>query len=466
MKGNSLVSRIAYNSVYFLLCLLLAALLLVVPGDFVRQVLFSPSNQYINLIVTAIVFVLTVLIVLFVYFIRLYVTRTVLASIPKTWIPIEKGDVNKKVRKMIAIGLGRSAAIAWEAHPKIIAPAPSSSSNTATEEPATDSHPKEQRTSLSLFRSKPPATVEEQMGISLPPLRPVWGEIEHDGWGSPGSPDLRNLQYSTVLSELPNLIEAKAVSQAPPDLDSAVDPPLLDASAVALLRRAPHVTMRGYIAHLTNLGVLPASEEALVRSFIDSYERARFSARLLSNTDFRRLMHLFAELLRAMRPLDSVSAGVSLYGSEAGSGSVFGFGAGFKDGDGDGYEESEGHIDDDAPRDTTPTTPARSVSASTAPSVGGSSTRSRPSLSVHNESTRSWRRYRTAPTTPRSKRNLSHSPSSNSGNSFAQTRRPYPVDGSSQASSASLGSASQGSVIRLATLEDHGDLPYVLRVRD
>ncbi|KAL7623710.1 hypothetical protein AAE478_005262 [Parahypoxylon ruwenzoriense] len=447
MTNTNLAFRIAYTSIYILLCLLLAALVLVVPGDFVRQVLLS-SNQYINLIVTAIVFVLTVLIVLFIYALRLYVTRTVLASIPKTWIPIEKGDATKEVRKMIATNLGRSAAIAWEARPKVIAPPTREPSLADVTEKtmAAEGDVKEQRRSLQLFRPKPPATVEQQMGISLPPLRPVWGEVEHDGWGSPGSPDLANLQYSTVLSELPNLIEAKAVSQAPLDPDSATNPPTLDAEAVALLQRAPNMAVRDYAFHLVGIGVLPSSQVAF--EFLDSYERARFSTRPLSNANFRQLMHLFADLLRTMRPLDPAAH----------------YQPGYSD---DAYSESDGHIDDDAPRDTTPTTPARSGSSSL--SLSGSSIRSRtrrPNLPTRKSSTKTWHQYQTAPNTPKSRvgsMGISHSPSTSSSNSFAQTRRPYLA---SQTSTSSLRSVSQASVIRLATREDRGDLPYVLRIGD
>ncbi|KAI1214309.1 uncharacterized protein F4807DRAFT_121310 [Annulohypoxylon truncatum] len=439
---SNLVFRIVYNSIYFLLCCLLAALLLVVPGDFVRQVLVA-SKQYINLIVLAIVFVITGLIILFVYSLRLYVTRTVLASIPKTWIPTEKGDCPKEVRKMIATDLSRSAAIAWGAYPKVIAPATRAPSlGGKAEEVLTEGNVKEERKSLQLFRSKPPTTVEEKMGILLPSLRPVWGEVEHDGWGSPDSPDLANLQYSNVVAELPNLIEAKAVTQAPPDPESAAIPPTLDADAVALLRRSPNMTMRDYVTHLISVGVLPSSRDAF--SFVDSYERARFSTRPLSNAQFRQLMHLFAELLRSIRPLDT--------------GSIY-------HGTDDAYSESDGHIDDDAPN-TTPTTPARSNSSSLS-LRSGSSIRSRarkPNLAARNSSSHTWNQYRTAPTTPRSKaggKGLSHTSSTNSGSSFAQARLMYSA---SHTSSSSLRSASQTSVIRLATREDRGDLPYVLRV--
>ncbi|KAI0882666.1 uncharacterized protein GGS22DRAFT_47639 [Annulohypoxylon maeteangense] len=440
--NNNLVFRITYTSIFFLLCLVLIALLLVVPGDFIRQVLFT-SKRYINLIVLAIVVVITLLIILFIYALRLYVTRTVLASIPKTWIPTEKGDAPKEVRKMIATDLSRSAAIAWGAYPKVITPptrAPSPGDK--AEEAMAEGNMKDERKSLQLFRSKPPTTVEEKMGILLPSLRPVWGEVEHDGWGSPNSPDLPNLQYSNVISELPNLIEAKAVTQAPPDPDSIAIPPTLDADAVALLRRSSCMTMRDYVTHLMNVGVLPSSQDAF--SFIDNYERARFSTRPLSNAHFRHLMHLFAELLRSIRPLDT---GSIYHGTE------------------DAYSESDGHIDDDAPH-TTPTTPARSNSTSIS-LRSGSSTRSRalrPNLGGRNSSSHTWNQYRTAPTTPRSKaggKGLSHTSSTNSGSSFAQTRRIYAA---SHTSSSSLRSASQTSIIRLATREDRSDLPYVLRI--
>ncbi|KAI8956449.1 hypothetical protein F5Y11DRAFT_353784 [Daldinia sp. FL1419] len=444
-NANNLVTRIVYASIYLLLCLLLAALFLVVPGDFIRQDIFY-SNQYINLIVLAIVSVLTVLIVLFIYILRLYVTRTVLASIPKTWIPIEKGDVPKEVRKVIVTDLGRSAAIALGAHPKVIAPVIRATSleDVAEEVVIPDGNSKKSRLSFQFFKPKSPATAEEQLGISFPTLYPVWGEIEHDGWGSPSSPDLANLQYSTILSELPNLIEAKAVSQAPVDPTSAMNPPMFDADAVSVLQRRSNMTMRDYVTHLISIGVLSSSQEAF--EFLDSYERARFSTRPMSNAHFRQLMHLFAELLRAMQPLDTAS----LYEPHSPD---------------DAYSESYGHIDDDAPRDTNPTTPARSGSVSF--SISGSSTRSRArrlTLPDHNSSTHTWNQYRTAPTTPRSKiggRRTSQSTTSSSGRSFTQTRRHYP---SSQASNASFRSASQSSVIRLATREDRGDLPYVLRI--
>ncbi|KAI0008941.1 sucrase/ferredoxin domain-containing protein [Xylariaceae sp. FL0662B] len=464
MTTIALVFRILYTSAYVLLCLLLAALLLVTPGDIIHQIVLYTS-QYLNLVIIAIVYVLTVLVVLFIYAIRLYITRTVLGSIPKNWIPIEKGDVTKEVRRMVVTSLSRSAAIAWEARPKVISPEPP---QTLVEDPAEETvtngrESREPRRSLQLFKSKPPATVEDEMGIALPPVRPVWGEIEHNGWGSPASTDLPNLQYSTVLSELPNLIEAKAVSHAHPDPDSTMAQPTLDGDAIVLLQRASNMTMRDYVLHLITLGVLPSSPQT--SEFIDAYERARFSTRPMSNAHFRHLMHLFAELLREMQPLEPAN----LYVDNESE---------YPDPDDTTYSfDSSGHIDDDAPEDTnTPTTYARSISSTSAPSFDGSSTRSRarPSRPARNSSSHTWHQYRTAPTTPKSKvsiagggRPISHSSSANSMNTFAQTRRPY-YPSSSASASASLrsGSSTKGSIIRLATREDGGDLPYVLRLAD
>ncbi|KAI1297818.1 hypothetical protein F5Y03DRAFT_369031 [Xylaria venustula] len=451
MPNTRLVSRIAYNTVYGFLCLVLTLLLLLVPGDFIQQALTS-THQVINLIVIAIVYVITFLIVLFVYFLRLYVTRTVVASIPKPWMPTEKGDVKKEVHDVIATSQSQSAAIAWEARPRVITPphtpevaVDADGRSVAGAEDATNAQPKGHRRPLRPFRSQSIGTGEgdTMAGISLPLLRPVWGEIEHHGWSSPASPDLPNLQYATVLAELPNLIEAKAVAQAPMDSDSVPAAPTLDAEAVILLQRAPDMTMRSYIAHLTSLGVLPASQNLV--HFLDLYERARFSSRPMSNSTFRNLMHLFAELLRAMQPLNPSI----LYDNDNSS---LGF---------------DGHIDDDAPLDSNPTTRTSSPSIRRTRSIHSfdSSPNSvhAPRLGAQN-SVVTQGQYRTAPTTPRSRAGAtlaSRSPSSASSvSSFAQSRRPYPT---SQASSVSLGS---GSVIRLATTSDSGSLPYVLRLTD
>ncbi|KAI0505308.1 hypothetical protein F5B22DRAFT_628156 [Xylaria bambusicola] len=468
MSSTRLVSRIAYNSVYGFLCLILTLLLLIVPGDFVEQAL-TTTHQLINLIVIAIVYVITILIVLFIYFLRLYVTRTVLASIPKPFVPIEPGDVNKEVYTMVAKSQSQSAAIAWESRPRVITPTgplesvaavPGAGDGKATGnavgvEGIDDLHHKESRRSLHLSSSKPSiaGTHGTLSGILLSPLRPVWGEVEHYGWGSPASPDLPNLQYATVMAELPNLIEAKAVAQAPTDPDSVPNAPRLDPEAVILLQRAPNMTMRSYITHLTSLDVLHGSQDIV--NFLDLYERVRFCGHPMSNATFRNLMHLFAELLRAIQPLHPRF----LYSNNNGT-----------DNDDDGSSLAfDGHIDDDAPEGSIATT--RTPSPSLRRGMHGFDRNSisphTPRLGARNSSAATRGQYRTAPTTPRSRATgtfASRSPSSasSSASSFTQSRRPYPASQSSSSGSIRSGA----SVIRLAMASDTGDLPYVLRLVD
>ncbi|KAK7947748.1 Defect at low temperature protein 1 [Apiospora aurea] len=450
--------RIFYNSVYFLFHLILLALLVAVPGDIIRQA-YLYTFQYANIIIISGVYLLSVIIVLFVYFLRLYITRTVLAGIPRSTIPIKKGDVKKQVRQMIAKDLGRSAAIAWEARPKVTGPNanPHTLGIVAEEDNEYEQQhlPDEKIGDEKLRRSpfswptlKKSPTVESKMGIALPPTKPVWGEIEHNGWGSPNSPDLPNLQYSTVLSELPNLIEAKAVSQAPVDRNASPDQPAFDPEAVSMLQRAPHMGLRDYVLHLTSLGVIPSATSRTVSDFLDAYERGRFSPRPMSNAAFRDLMHLFAEVLRTMQPLDPSTLNV------------------MNDSDRDHdladmnsmYTDSRSNIDDDAPRESSPTTPEggsiHSLASSSSLSLRTPASRvlsKRPAMLQRTPSgVSSWRhqQYGTAPSTPMSRtpgprtpgtgrtvgvggrlhRTISaqsSSTNSNSGSNFAQTRPVY-----------------------------------------
>ncbi|RYP50759.1 hypothetical protein DL769_010907 [Monosporascus sp. CRB-8-3] len=571
MTAARLLGRITYTSIYVFLCFVLALLLLVVPADIVRQVL-RHTFQQANVLVLSIVYVFTLLVVTFVYVLRLYTTRAVLASIsvPRPRIPVfEKGDgvkVNADVRAVIRAGLSRSAAIAWAAKPKVIpreaeaeAEAEAGGLETVVESDhaageisggdelrrnGAEDHDDNRKTSclrlFSRFRSnkkkqEKTTTAEDQMGIALPPVRPVWGHIEHDGWESPDSPDLPNLQYSTVLAELPNLIEAKAVSLAPPlDAESALvsnNPPqtqALDPEAVMLLQRALSMSMRDYVGHLTGLGVLPSDDDnpehqqQVVSEFLDVYERARFSTRPMSRAHFRNLMHLFAEVLRAMRrphpsvlyghgfedEADDDATGRSYY-NDYDCASANSVSLSLSQSESDGQ-----HIDDDAPRDGTPTTPAHSIASGSlirldsrsSSNSAHSQRRRRPPSHPHslqpphnshrnsiysysyrdrNSSANTGHRYRTAPTTPMSRRQLGGRTSEESSeglDAFARRPgRPYYAAGSPPSSSASLGSRrcsgasggsgsqSQGSVvIRLARPEDRDarGLPYVLRVGD
>ncbi|KAK7921694.1 sucrase/ferredoxin domain-containing protein [Apiospora marii] len=173
------------------------------------------------------------------------------------------------------------------------------------------------------------------------------------------------------------------------------------------------------------------------------------------------------------------------------------------------YTDSHSNIDDDAPRESSPTTPEggsihsmASSSSVRTPVSRVTSPRAlpkqkRPVMVARNSSGASRGQYGTAPSTPMSSRagggsrsiitpgiiggrlrGLSRSSSTHSGNSFAQTRPPYSPStfggGGGRSGSASDGSSlrrsasqnSENSVIRLSRREDGVDLPYVLRIGD
>ncbi|KAL4945372.1 hypothetical protein BDV06DRAFT_184740 [Aspergillus oleicola] len=184
---------------------------------------------------------------------------------------------------------------------------------------------------------------EEREGLlrgfdyDIDPANPPWGVVEHPGWSAPESslspasnaegdntqgqqPPMQGLCYRAVIRELPHLIEAKAVSLAPPDPISTLrqddqvhldndgvgnegeeTEPLRipDTRIVAILRRLPTMSLRSYIAHLSTLSILNPPETGL--EFLSLYERARFSGRELYESEFRELMGVFADLLRGMR---------------------------------------------------------------------------------------------------------------------------------------------------------------------
>lgn len=468
MSRLHLLWRITYHSLYYLFSLILLLLLCVTPADTIR--LAYINQQRFHILIIIICLSVAVAVVVCIYFFRLYVTRTVLASIPRPYIPIEKGDMRKSMRKVIAYGLSRSAAIAFESRPRVLPaanPAATSTSGGGNGEGEFGQQEQAKKRALGIFTLKKAATAEDKMGITLPPHSAVWGEIEHNGWASPNSPDLPNLQYSTVIQELPNLIEAKALTLAPVAPESDAGQPILDPEAIALLEKQDNLGLRQYLAHLARLGVLEASRTTA--DFLTSYEYARYSTRPISNARFRELMHHFAEILRTMQPLDP-----AMLGGSDGAPSI---------------STDSDDIDNDAPRESGPSTPrsrhhqqrgqspslhrqrSTATMSSTASSSSSSSNASqihrRPTmLSARNVSPVTWAgTYRTAPTTPKSRRTAVTPSPSSSVNSFAQTRTPYvgvEADSSSSSNVSLTSAVSGGSVIRLSERGGRGELPYVL----
>lgn len=289
--------RIFYSTTFTILTLLLTGLLLVTPSE---QVWRSFRNKQIfNIFFIIGSHILTLAIAIFIYAGRLFANRKALAAIPKSWSPIEKGDVEKPVRRIVGEHLKRSALIAFEAHPRNLR---DDATPTARGGAAHGETPDGEAAQL---QAQDDSTDDSPL--------PIWGKISHPGWSSPSSPDLPNLQYAPIIDELPHLIEAKAVSLAPHDplLPTPPSSPgpsqgvqehsLPDALAVELLQRPATMGLRDYIIHLISIDMIHPPQ--LGAEFLVLYEKARYSGKPLEEREFRGLMHVFAEILRGMTVL-------------------------------------------------------------------------------------------------------------------------------------------------------------------
>ena len=284
------VFRVVYSTTFIILLLLVLALLLVSPADGIYQ--SRVNQQEWNIVVIAAVYLLTLLIAIFIYATRMYTTHTHLNSIPRSYIPIRKGDVSLAVFRLITESLEKSARIAYQVHPRDLSKGAAPDNEEALDE----------------------RTKEEQAAAQT---TPTWGNVAHPGWSSATATDLPGLQYEPVILELANIVEAKAVSLAPPDLlatslpaddspsaepssSSPVAPP--DPTAVALLQRRPATSLRAYLAQLSNLDMIHPTSFAT--EFLAHYEPARFSGLSLEEPAFHALLSSFTALLASLRPPD------------------------------------------------------------------------------------------------------------------------------------------------------------------
>lgn len=289
--------RIWYSTTYTVLFFILIVLLAVSPAETIHQSIRSKELQ--KLFVVGGAYVLALLVCLLVYSTRLYTNRTVLQAIPKPYVPIEDGEVGKLVRRMIVKGLKRSAIVAWDSQPRDV--------RGEVHDEDGDGRPATAERNHSAFKRRSHA--DQTTIIPVSAESPPWGHVSHPGWASPSSPDLPNLQYWNVVSELPNLIEAKAVSLAPPDpalegIAHAQDntPMLPDAEIVALLQRPQTVGLRDYLGQLASYGLI--NPPSLGPMFLAQYEYARFSTHALTEPEFRSIMAVFADILNGMTVLD------------------------------------------------------------------------------------------------------------------------------------------------------------------
>ncbi|KAL8997553.1 MAG: hypothetical protein Q9188_006294 [Gyalolechia gomerana] len=424
--------RIFYSTTFTVLGLILGLLLLITPANLIYEA-FRRRQIYSIFIVSG-VYILTFIVAVLLYASRLYANRRALLHIPRNWSPLEKKDAENKVRKLVADKLEESAAIAYKARPRDL----NKDDPNAAEDPT-------QKHNVQVIR--PNAPDDRRPLERIPP----WGIIDHPGWSSPSSSDLPNLQFDPVLHELPNLIEAKAVSLAPPDplydpdtrsADQS-EPPLPDAFVVELLQRPATMGLRDYFSHLISIGMIDQSE--LSASFLALYEQARFSGNPLAEKDFRHLMTMFAEILRGMKALDLEIVAQLRADNES-------LLAAEEDGDMDDVDGGRRSFDSN---DTVQHTPNPDLAFTPRPDA--------VSLSSGSEAG-SEGTVRTAPSHPGSRRNMSkvsRSPSTKHQQRFATP--PSRSLRAMKSQSSSLASQGSGrSVIRLADARTPLDLPYTI----
>jgi hypothetical protein len=301
--------RIWYSTTYTTLLIITLLLLCVSPGDIIYQTI--KTKEIPKLFVIGGVYVLSALIVILIYSTRIYTNRSVLQAIPKPYVPVEEGEVGKMVRRMIVKQLRRSAIVAWDSRPRDVRGEVDAGDDTDEElEEGRSGTAEREREKVKAKKHKSGHGVPDATILPISANSPPWGHISHPGWASPASPDLPNLQYWSVICELPNLIEAKAVSLAPPDpnvetgsIQFPHETPLLpDAQIVTLLQRPRAMGLRSYLARLSELGLI--NPPTLGPAFLAQYERARFSTACLTETQFEDIMSIFADILNGMTELD------------------------------------------------------------------------------------------------------------------------------------------------------------------
>lgn len=285
--------RIFYSTTYTTLFLITLLFLAVTPGTLLFTSIQNQAIQYVFIVGG--VYILTAILAIFIYSSRLYTNRSVLAGVGKAYIPVEDGEVGKSVRRLIVSQLERSAVVAWESKPRDVAGEriPSGKDESARANGAIAENGQDNSV----------GTI-----IQVDPQHPPWGNVQHRGWTAPAQSrrDLQgDLQFDTVIAEVPNLIEARAVSLAPPDphgLNNEDGQVMSDSLVVEMLRRQEKMGLREYLTQLSFLKLVDLESSGHV--FLDRYERARFSGMSASEAEFKALMTAFAEVLGYMTQVD------------------------------------------------------------------------------------------------------------------------------------------------------------------
>lgn len=285
-RARQIVFRIFYSTSFTICFLLTVAFACAGPIDAFYQ--SYRRGRLVDMVILAGIYVLTGVLAIFLYASRLYTNRSILKDIPKSYMPVDKYELpGKRVWRLIEDCKSRSAVIAYQARPR--------ARRIENELP----HARERINTL----LRPGRSKEDQI------FDPQWGKISHPGWSSPAAPETPNLAYATVVAELIDLVEARAVSLAPTQhrptaatTTNSESELFADPFIIESLRRPEEIGMRQYINQLIDLAVL--EENSLSVAFLTLYERARFAPEPLSEDEFKTLMRMFAEILRNMRTLD------------------------------------------------------------------------------------------------------------------------------------------------------------------
>ncbi|RPB04181.1 hypothetical protein L873DRAFT_1667606 [Choiromyces venosus 120613-1] len=244
-----------YSTSFTALFLLLAILVLITPADTIVQALIR-NVRINNVFIVAGCYVLTALIALIIYISRIYSVKRLMADIPKFYAPVKKAYLRTRIHKAVAANLSRSAIIAVQSRPR-------------------------------------------EGGER------VWGEIKHPGW-SGGTGQLPNVQYLSVVKELPHLLEMEALSLCAPGSSRGglrtPTPNRFEEITVPdqeVVRRQPHMSFRAYLNQLATVGYV---RQDVADLFLARYERARFRNRGegIEEREFMELMHIFAGLLKTL----------------------------------------------------------------------------------------------------------------------------------------------------------------------
>ncbi|KAK4624482.1 hypothetical protein CLAFUW4_05979 [Fulvia fulva] len=285
------VFRVFYSLTYTLLYFITLVFLAITPVSMSYASIEQNAIQYCVMLGST--YLLTVIIAIFIYSSRLYTNRSAMSAVGKAYIAIEDGEVTKAVRKMIVKQLHRSAIVAWESRPR----------DMYGEIIVAQQHGILPQETASVGKNDYLVGTE----IRVDPQNPPWGDVQHPGWSSPSHSDNNktpHVQFDTVIAEMPHLIEARAVSLAPPDpLLTPVEgqPQPADPLIVDALKRSPNMPVRDYLTQLSFLGLITPKDGA---SFLPQYEKARFSGKAVPVEQFDSLMAAFAAVLSGMTFMD------------------------------------------------------------------------------------------------------------------------------------------------------------------